>query len=412
MEELEITLGQRALPSVHGEQTTASAYAGLGSRHILVLADGAAGEVPSRLAAQTACSAAMARIRASVLPDFTATLEEAFAEAHAAVRRVLIGTTAEGRGQTALLVVTIDASGVIAARVGGGRVYLLRGARLDALFRGAGPEGLGAPAGAPAEPEIVGAGEALGTGDRILVLSESAVRPLAADLERLGQGPPPQLAAGRLADAARRRGQLDPISVHVVEIAGDAPRMGPHPALARIERAAQRTFDPDGRLLGRDAPSRAPDRARVGLGAWFVIAALLGVGVALAVDAASRPAPAPAPPAPPPIVRGPDVVDREVVTASAPEVSVPEVAPPDPEVAALLEGDSAARVARQIRNYITRRFPDDGEAVFARLEAAILARGKDPRVIEALLELMRESELKRTARWVQDLLPRLYAAER
>lgn len=409
MEELEITLGQRALPSVHGEQTTASAYAGLGSRHILVLADGAAGEVPSRLAAQTACSAAMARIRASVLPDFSATLEEAFAEAHAAVRRVLIGTTAEGRGQAALLVVTIDAGGVIAARVGGGRVYLLRGDRLDALFRGAGPEGLGAPSAVPSEPEILAAGEALGTGDRILILSESAVRPLAADLERLGSGPPPQLAAGRMADAARRRGQLDPISVHVVEIAGDAPRAGPHPALARIERRTQRTFDPEGRLLGRESAGRAP-AASVGLGAWFVIAALLGVGVALAVDAARRPTPAPLTPPAPAVVHGLDaIVAPDVDTSPADVIEVDAPSALDPEVAALLEGDTAARVARQIRNYITRRFPEDGEAVFTRLETAILSRGKDPRVIEALLELLREPELKRTARWVQDLLPRLYA---
>ncbi len=141
MEELEITLGQRALPSVHGEQTTASAYAGLGARHLIILADGGAGEVPSRLAAQTACSAAMARIRSSVLPDFTATLAEAFGEANAAVRRVLLGTAAEGKGQAALLVVIVDAGGVAAARVGGGRVYLLRGDRLDALYRGLDPRG-------------------------------------------------------------------------------------------------------------------------------------------------------------------------------------------------------------------------------------------------------------------------------
>lgn len=417
VEELEITLGQRALPSIHGEQTTATAYAGLGTRHLLILADGAAGEVPSRLAAQTACSAAMARIRASVLPDFAATLAEAFGEANAAVRRVLMGTPAEGRGQAALLVVVIDAGGVAAARVGGGRVFLLRGDRLDALYRGAGPEGLGGPNGAELEPEIIAGGDALTTGDRILVLSESAVRPLAADLERLGSGAPPQLVASRMADAARRRGQLDPISVHVVEIASDAPRQGPHPAIARIERNKPRTFDPDGRLLGRSSPTheparRSPQRAEVGLVAWFAIAALLGVGAALITDMArgkrvvvKPPAPVSAP------VLGLDAVSAPEVIA-APEVVEVDATPLDPEVVALFEdAETAARLSKSIRGYITRRFPDDGEAVFTRLEAVIFARGKDPKVIEALLELVREPELKRSARWVQDLLPRLYAGD-
>lgn len=420
VEELEITLGQRALPSIHGEQTTASAYAGLGTRHLLILADGSAGELPSRLAAQTACSAAMARIRASVLPDFAATLAEAFGEANAAVRRVLIGTPAEGKGQAALLVVVVDAAGVAAARVGGGRVFLLRGDRLDALYRGAGPEGLGGPNGAELEPEIIAGGDALTTGDRILVLSESAVRPLAADLERLGAGAPPQLVASRMADAARRRGQLDPISVHVVEIAGDAPRQGPHPAVARIERSKPRTFDPEGRLLGRSGPGheaarRAPQRAQraeIGLVVWFAIAALLGVGAALISDMArGKRVLAPPPETATVQVLGLDAIAAPETVAAIDVVEV-DTTPLDPEVVALFENaETAARLSKSIRSYITRRFPEDGEQVFTRLEAVIFARGKDPKVIEALLELVREPELKRSARWVQDLLPRLYAAD-
>lgn len=415
MEELEITLGQRALPSVHGEQTTASAYAGLGTRHLLILADGAQGEVPTRLAAQTACSAAMARIRASVLPDFTATLEDAFGEANAAVRRVLAGTTAEDKGQASLLVVAIDAAGVTAARVGGGRVYLLRGDRVDALYEGAGPEALGGPASASTEPHVATAGGALGAGDRILVLSESAVRPLAADLERLGADAPPQLAASRLADAARRRGQLDPISIHVVELAGDGPRLGLHPALARIERGRQPTFDPDGRLLGRVPPRTRPAaKADVGLLAWFVLAMLMGIGTALAVDAARPPA-VEAPPSrrePSVALVGLDAIAVEAVEPSrAEEVAPADAIPLDPEAAAVFEASSVRELARNMRSYITRRFPDDGELVFERLEAAIVAHGKDPEVIEALLELVRDPQLKRTARWVKELLPRLYTED-
>jgi hypothetical protein len=401
---------------VHGEQTTASAYAGLGTRHILVLADGSVGEVPSRLAAQTACSAALARIRSSVLPELADTLVEAFAEAHHAVRRVLLGTVAQGKGQAALLVVSIDARGVVAARVGGGRVYLLRGDRLDALYRGGGPEGLGVGE-VPPEPELIAGSEALGTGDRVLVLSESAVRPLAADLERLGAGGPPQLTASRLADAARRRGQLDPLSVHVVEIAGGAPRVGPHPALARITRDRPKTFDPEGHLMGRS--ERAPaamrgGRARGGLAALGFMGVVLGIGTALVVDDLRRPAKAPPPPVPVTVIVPPPEVDVVEVKETVEVETAPE--PADPEVMALFEAENATKVGRAIRGYIIKRFPEDGEEVFARLDKAILElhrRGDKERVgriIEGLLELAREPELKRTAKWASELLPKLYAA--
>ncbi len=252
----------------------------------------------------------------------------------------------------------------------------------------------------------------LGSGDRILILSESAVRPLAADLERLASGAPPQLVAGRLAEAARRRGQLDPLSVHVIEIASDAPRLGPHPALARIERGQPKTFDPEGRLLGRMRASGqaqpSADKAQVGLVAWFVMAVLLGIGVALVVDATRAKPVVPLEPVVPVLIQGVDVASEDVVDAAI-EVEEIDATPIDPELVALFEAESAARLSKSIRSYITKRFPEDGEAVFARLEAAIIARGRDPKVIEALVELLREPELKRTGRWVQDLLPRLYA---
>jgi hypothetical protein len=410
MEELEILLGQRALPSVYGDQTTATAYAGLGTRHVLVLADGSAGEVGSRLAAQTAASCAMARIRGSVLPDLGMTLEEAIGEAHQATTRVLLGTGLEQKSGASLLVVVLDASGLVAARVGGGRVYLLRGDRLDALYSSAGPEILGV---GDVEPEIVISSIVLGIGDRILILSEAAARPLAADLERLGRGGPPQLAASRLADAARRRGQLDPVSVHIIDIAGDSPRTGPHPALARIARERADTFDPDGRLLGRQRrterhgpTSGGSGTDGPGLGILAGLGAVLGALLAFVIHGNDTPAVVQAPRAavivdvePEPAETVPDVVE---VAAPAPV----EVAP---ELVELFAPDTPRGVARNIRNYVTRRFPEDGDAVFVRLEEAIIARGTEPKVIEALLELMREPELKRTAKWVQELLPRLYA---
>lgn len=410
MEELEIRLGQRALPSVHGDQTTATAYAGLGTRHVLVLADGSAGEVGSRLAAQTAAASALARIRGSVLPDLGSTLLEAFGEAHQATRRALMGTGLEGKAGVSLIAVVVDPGGFVSARVGGGRVYLLRGDRLDAVYSAAGPETVGI---GEVEPEIILTETAFGIGDRILVLNEAAARPLAADLERLGRGGEAQLSASRLADAARRRGQLDPVSVQIVDIAGDSPRSGPHPALSRLARTPGDTFGLEGRRLGRRHEVSGSGLPRRQGGGFAIVAGLgLVLGALVALTIHDRGAPMPAVEAPRPGVlvdaAEPDTVGADTGdTALAPESDVaPTVLP---EVAALLAGDSPRAIARGIKNYVTKNFPADGDAVFSRLEDGIIARGADGQVIEALLELMREPELKRTAKWVQELLPRLYA---
>jgi len=416
LEELEITLGQRSLPSINGEQTTASAYAGLGARHLVLLGDGAAGAVPSRLAAQVACSSALARMRASVFRELGAQIEEAFAEAHGAVRRALIGTAAEDKGGASLVLVVVDSASVVAARVGGGRVYLLRGHRLEPLFREAGPGILGQ---GQAWPEVVEVRDHLAAGDRLLVLSESTVRVTGADLMQLVRDPPAQLAAARLADAARRRGQHDPIAVHIVEVQSDATRPAdrPHPAIARLARDRPATIDSDGSVIGAARAARADRLEHIGRGRaqrqsgwilWFVIAVVAGAGAAL-VASGGGPATTPRvdPDAAPVATAITDVVEPTEV-AAAPEV----VAPPEPpELAALFAADTKERLARNLRNHVTKSFPSKGDAVFVELEAAVLARRRDPLVVQALVELLKEPELKRTARWVQELLPRLVGGD-
>lgn len=413
MEELEIRLGQRALPSVHGDQTTATAYAGLGMKHVLVLADGSAGEVGSRLAAQTASASAMARIRSSVLPDMESTLYEAFGEAHQATRRVLLGTGLADKAGASLLVVVVGADGLVVGRVGGGRVYLLRGDRLDPMYSATSGEVVGVGAN---EPEIVVANTVLGIGDRLIVLNEAAARPLAADLERLGRGGEAQLAASRLADAARRRGQLDPVSVQVIDIAGDSPRIGPHPALMRLAREPADTFGLEGRRLGRRRRaegSSGPTTERAegsGLVIVLGLGGLLGALVAMLVHAPEgtgvRPEPGGAE------VEVAELVEVEETNEPPPDTVEPEVEAAPQVAAELLEifaPESPRAIARNVRGYVTRNFPTDGEAVFTKLEEAIAVVGAEPKIIEALLELMREPELRRTAKWVSDLLPRLYA---
>ena len=423
MEELEIALGQRTLPSVHGEQTTATAYAGLGNRHLIVLADGGVGQVPSRLAAQIATSAVIARFRASVFPRTFEQLQEAVAEAHLAVRRGVLGSPAEGLAGTSLLAVVVEPGGVVAARVGGGRVYILTRDTRRSLFK---EEGHGAIGAEPvAQAEIVRDDGPLPPGSRIVCATEAVARATAADLDHLAFGPPAQLAAARLTDAARRRGQYEPLAAQVCEVQRTPERDGPHPALARIDRESSRTLSADGRWIGPTEPTRGRARPRgrdghqeAGGGGWllwFALAALLGAGAALIAHApADAPLPEPVvtapalPPTPPP-------TPSLLPDAGPTDAAEPDAAPAAPvalahadDIAALFADPHPVRAARAVRNYITKRWVGDGEQVFADLEAWIAAH-EDPAIFAALLELMKDQDLKRTHKWVSELLPRLYA---
>ena len=104
-----------------------------------------------------------------------------------------------------------------------------------------------------------------------------------------------------------------------------------------------------------------------------------------------------------------EMVSPPVVTA--PPAIVEPAVPVDPEIAEALRGASAARIATDIRNYVTRHYPERKAAVFDALTAAFehhLAAGTlPPDAAEALVTLARDTRLKRTASWAADLLPRL-----
>ena len=286
-EAVDIGLGQRLLASVHGDQTLALAYAGFGTRHVVILADGAAGFVPTRLAAEVAVAAALGRIRSSALPDMRQVVTEAIGEAHHAVRRALIGTAAEAEGGASILVVVLEGVGVLAARVGRGRLYVVGkdrrgGAR---VLLSAGSEAVLGRLGPLGTIDVVET--PLTLGDRLVMLSESALRPLAADLAQLVVGQPAQLAAQRVADAARRRGEADAIGCAVLEWNMDAPRAA-HPSLGLIDPNAGRESPLAGSARAKRAArhaSRSPSGSPGGMAVWFLVAALLGVGAALIVYA-------------------------------------------------------------------------------------------------------------------------------
>lgn len=417
MDELEVTLGQRAVASVHGDQTTATAYAGLGARHVLLVADGAAGPVATRLAAQVATSAALARFRASVFPHTEEQLVEAFAEAHQAVRRGAMGTHADGNAGASMVAVVVEARGVVAARVGGGRVYVIDDGLVRPLFR---DEGQGYIGDGERIPDIVTHDEPLTRGGRVVVMNESVARAVAADVDRLASGPA-QLAAGRLVDAARRRAQYDPLAVQVMEVHHAPPRPGHHPAFSRLDRDSGRTLSADGRWIGpsdavRARSQRGRGRSEIGWVIWFGLAVLIGAGAALVVAEPTAPEPDPmrverrVEPSPTARVVEPDARVAADAAPAEPDVAAPAGLPTEiaADIDAAFAHDSPTRAARALRSYITRRFAADGDQVFSDLEAWLESHD-DPAIIATLLELMKERELKRTHRWLTDLLPRLYS---
>ncbi len=417
MAELPLAFGQRLIPTGAGEQHLASTYAVLGGQQIACLGDGTVGTVPLRLAAQIATATALARLRASAFGDAESRIADALLDAHDAVRRGLAGSPQDGIAGAALIVAIVGATGeVVIARVGHGRAYALGAHDARPVFRDA-----PASVGVGFSRDMPGASWArltLKPGERLVLMSESAHTVLAADLGRVAHGHGAQLAAQRLGETARRRGQHDAIAIAVFERGTSDTREGPHPAFSRVDRERPRTFDEDGRLLGaaqleRQRTSAGAGRPGVvGWLVWFLFAAMLGAFTALL----TRPAPEEAPPAfalgtpePPP-----SAPPSPPPAAPAPSLPPSAPAPPadiDPEIAEALAGGSPARIATDLRNYVTRHYPERKTAVFDALSAAFehhLAAGTlPPDAAEALVALARDTRLKRTAKWAADLLPRL-----
>ncbi len=444
MDELEITLGQRTVAAVHGEQTTATSYAGLGSRHVLVIGDGAFGPVPTRLAAQIAVSATIARFRSSLFPQTNEQLGEAFAEAHGAVRRAAIGSHAEGRAGASLIAVVVEATGITAARVGGGRAYILLDDAAYPLYDSRGDGFVGDESTAV---EFAMWPEPLPKGARIVVLSESTARAVAADVEQLAGAPPPQLAAARVADAARRRGQYEPLAVQVVEMASEATRPGPHPAVEKLSRGGPpRTLSADGRWIGPASNMRTRSKRQQTEAGWvlfFFLSIVCGAAMALVIhdvitpdepsddtvaaetdviegdaqDVTSDIIVAVADTGPAPIILPADPIDQADPNrpiAYNPTVSNTQVyrqVPNERVLNGIFSRNTTRSAAHGLKSYIARYFKQEGASVFDDLETFVL-QNNDSFTLQTLRDMRRYRKLARTQRWLDQIIPRLEAGER
>lgn len=286
-ETLEVVVGQRAEPALGGVQGVVTGYAGLGTRHVMVIADAASGPVSTRQAPQTAAAALVARVKTSLFRTPRERLVEALADADRAVSAAASGTHAHGRSGCGLVCVYFDLTGATFARVGGGKAYVVVGRNFETIFDrvAAGYVGDGV-----SQPEIRAQLGSLPRGARIVLLSDATAAAVAGDLGSVIFGIPPQLAAVRVVEAARRRGKREALACLILELQSDLARPY-HPAVGRAERYEEPPLTgvpgvPGGSrsLPKRSAIYGADERQRAtGSGSWVwqgVVALCLGIGAA------------------------------------------------------------------------------------------------------------------------------------
>jgi len=446
LETLEVVVGQRAEPALGGDQGVVTAYAGLGTRHVMVVADAAFGPMSTRAAPQTAASALVARVRTSLFRTARERLQEALADADRAVSEAATGTHAHGQAGCGLVCVYFDLGGATFARVGGGKAYVVVDRDCEAIFDrpAAGYIGDGV-----SQPEIRAQLGALPRGARIVLLSDATASAVAGDLAAVIAGLPPQLAAVRVVEAARRRGKREALACLILELHTDLARPY-HPSVARAGRYAEQPLmgvpgvpDPPVRPKPRPRPAiyQPPDGferrgARGGL-VWGVLLALcLGIGVAIMV----RPW---EPAKPEPEVTVGQLIDQTVdqmpVVDAGPQlpladIPVAEGALPgrDASVASIdefdegpaaqspprnkVEEDIAAAFAKatpkaaaiHLLRHLRKRFKRIGYPAYDEVSAWV-KRNKSRHVVETLAYIMKGKHPFRTRRWLSKLMPDLLA---
>ncbi|MGM0574375.1 MAG: PP2C family protein-serine/threonine phosphatase [Myxococcota bacterium] len=389
MSDLLAGAGQWTEPATSGEHTVATAYVGTSRLHVLVVADGATGPVPSRLAAQSAVSALVSAWRSREGEATSDRLRAGFREAHQAVRRAAVGSHAEGAAGTSLVTLVVEAGRLTLARLGGGRAYLVEpGAAVTALGKGAPPDGY--IGDGRSDPEIGSFPTDLAPGDRLILSTEATARPLAGDLDALCRGSSPQLVAQALVSAARRRGASTALALQVLEMRSESLLREAHPAVGRIDRHQAPTFDVDGRRV-RGLARRSGSTRRGTPGAS--VAGVLG----LATGALAAWLQLAGPAAPPPARPDPPAVDT--TDAAGAEQS--------PSLVPLFREGTPEEAARAVGARLEATYAREGPVALDEAEAWIRAH-RDPRVVEVLVALLDQRPSTAVRRWVRDLLPGLW----
>jgi hypothetical protein len=417
---IEVTVGQRHLPGPDGQALAVASYAGVPPRHLLLVADGARGPLPSRQAAQQAIYAVTSRLRGTPAGSPEEALASALWEAHAAVARGVAGSYAEGRSGAGLCAVWLGSDGLAAARIGGGQAYVLHGDRLLALF----PEESDGFLGDGESRPLLQSRPKLPAGARVLLLTEAAARAVGNDLEAVAGSAPAQLAAIRVSDQARRRGATGALAVLVAEAELEIVPKG---AGASLGRLGETTKTNRGRLV---SAAVSASRSWWGLAVLALLAGALLAALELRfwrrvgeplppADAASLGRGAPSLMRPADLEAGearavPDLPSPPVAALEPAELGArliePDPPPPPLEasIAAVFAEPDPDRAALELRRQLRLRYREEGQAIYDAI-ASWLRQNPSRHGFEVLAHLATLKTSKRTREWARVLLIELYA---
>ena len=228
-----VDIGERNDPGpVPEANRDALGHASLLAGHLLVLASGTGGHRGGRVEGNLAVSTVLTHFRTSSEDDLGTRLLDALHRAHEVLAsRAARDPSLHGSGAAcaALLLVGGEAH---AARCGDVQVLVVRGDETRAWL--VDPDDVEAALGQGSAPRVVAGSEPLRLlpGDRLVVAGPGLTATLdVGEIGRIAASYVPQVAAGRLVQAARDRGARGGLGVQVVHFAPDARPMEVPPPL-------------------------------------------------------------------------------------------------------------------------------------------------------------------------------------
>jgi hypothetical protein len=247
MSDAVVRVGQATAAGVGSRSTTATAYGGFGSAHLLAVTDGNPTPAAAAAVAQAAANALLRTYRDDLdAPDVKTRLRRATLAASSAARRArreagVFG--ADGVAPVEITAMVFQPREIWLARVGEGALWVVRGEVASAIEtcspHGAVPSENPDADGASGGLTLLHARLRLDAGDRLVLASAAAALNLPRDVGVLARASSPQLAAQRLLTAAGAPATDAAMAVQVLEVfeAAKRPRTrGDEPRRARWRR--------------------------------------------------------------------------------------------------------------------------------------------------------------------------------
>lgn len=247
MSESVVRVGQATAAGVGSRTTTATAYGGFGSAHLVAITDGSRTPAAAAAVAQAAANALLCTYRDDrAAPDLKTRLRRAVLAAVSAARRArreagVVG--ADDLDPVEVTAMVFEPRGLWLVRVGDGALWVIRGDVASPIETcspdGAVPSENPDADGAPRALTLLHARLRLEAGDRLVLASRATAQNLPRDVGALARASSPQLAAQRLLAAAGAPSTDAAMAVQVLEVfeAARRPRTrGDEPVRGRWRR--------------------------------------------------------------------------------------------------------------------------------------------------------------------------------